>query len=443
MKNSRGTGASSSKKVPVFQYQFLDAEKFPLGKSPEPHPWLSFKTDSVDSATTIYPRTSSEFFFQGEPCDVRVPGHPHRCSINKHGHLYLRDSLTAIQRKNFVPVRPSKKGCTGETESIQKATLRNLAALAMGSGQHIRNSDCSIGDVVTLGKNGKTLLGLVVDHWVKGKANEPVLLLALMCDFRDESIGQIELSMPGILEHYVCPGIQFLAFKRDVQSTLASSFKSEPLHEWPALFEEERRSLSNNLGLKYVAAKGTSKVSAQLIERLENLRDFSNSAGRHTSTPPTLTPRAGVQVIRENDGATAFFAQVAGTISKQEKIGFLEALRNLPQPDDPDPNKIMTGRMAQYLPMTKSYSDSVATGVAKKLKTKSSQIAFITSAPRLLDLESYPEVITQIYQAANLERNITYINIVDLRIQDHGVETSFWQVDGRHVEVRHIGYGGQ
>lgn len=443
MTNRGGTGASGSKRLPVFQYQFLDAEKFPLGKSPEPHPWLAFKTDSLDSATTIYPRSSSAFFFQGEPCDVQVPGHPHRCSINKHGHLYLRDSLTAIQRENFVPVRPSKKGCTGETQAIQTNTLRNLAALARGSGQHIRNSDCAIGDVVSLGKNGRTMLGLVVDHWVKCKANEPVLLLALVCDFRDESIGQIEMSVQGRVANYVCPGVQFLAFKKDVKTRVATSINSEPLHEWPALFEEDRQALARKLGFSYLAATTAGKIGDKLAEKLESLGDFSKSAGRHTSTPPTLTPRAGVRVIRNHDGATAFFAQVAGTSSKNEKTDFLEALKNLPQPDDPDPTKILTGRMAQYLPMTKSYSASVGTVTLKKSKTRSSRIEFVTSTPRFLDLESYPEIITQIYDAANLEKNITYINFVDLRIQDHGVETSFWQIDERHVEVRHIEYGGQ
>lgn len=434
---------SGSSPTPKFKYQFLPADRFPLGSSKEPHPWLAFETDSFDACTTIYPRTTKASFLEGAPSDLGVKGHSHECSINRDGFQYLRDCATVISRKMFVPLSSRKTGCSGESEQTRRAALGSLKKLSLGHGRHLVQSECPGGAIVSLphklSPTGK-IQGLVVDHWKKaGGSSEAVVLLALVTNYSDDSTGYLRYHGQSGNDLFIYPGLQFLAFRRGLTEITPTHVQGSALQVWPSCFESERLQIAKELNLEYARATKGANLSPSLANDIELAGTASTSARFHQTTRPSLSPEAAVRTIDARDFRTAVIANSIAARSRLEKQKYVRAIKNLAAENIANSDNYISRKMATLLPLTNDVVPALKPQAPKPVKMASLNLEFLRSEPEPLSLKDEKDVRANLEEALNKDKNLRFLNYVTVGEGDR-ISTSYWQIDKRQVEVRHINY---
>lgn len=430
--------------TPKFRYQFLDALKFPLGNSVEPHPWLMFETDSLDAFTTIYPRTTKESFLEGQPSDLPAPGHNHDCSINKNGYQYLRDCVQAISSADFVPLSLRKKGCSGESEKTKRETLACLNDLALGRGKHLDQTTCPIGSIVTIGPRpgARAVSGVVVDHWAKmGGTGAPVVLLALATEYPDQSAGFLVWDKKPNPSRYIYPGIQFLAFARNVRLLGETVAESRLMHRWPACFEVEKKEIASRMGLDYEAAKTNSRGSSRLNGDLLDLAVATRLPSKHQSTRPSVTPAVAIRTLTNRDMAAALMANTIAASSPSDKVEYLRAIKDATPSvqDDANTDFYLSRRTALSLPLTSQLFPLIRNQVQEDHQSEHLSVEFMSSHPGRPNTEWILTIAKHIRNAYNANRDIDFLTFVSLAGAEE-IETSEWQIDGKTIEVVHTNY---
>ncbi len=430
--------------VPKFRYQFLDATKYPLGNSREPHPWLMFETDSLDAFTTIYPRTTKESFLEGQPSDLPAPGHGHDCSINKNGYQYLRDCVQAIPSADFIPLSLRKKGCSGESEKIKRETLACLSDLALGRGKHLAQTTCPIGSIVSVSPTdvSPAVSGVVIDHWAKmGGTGVPVVLLALVTEYPDDSAGYLVRDKNPSQSRYIYPGIQFLAFARTVKLQGETVVDSPLLHRWPACFEVEKVKIAARLGLDYEPARTNSRRNSRLGQEMAALAEATRLPSKHQSSRPSVTPAVAIRTLTTRDMSAALMANTIAASSPSDKGEYLRAIKEAKPSvrEDANTDSYLSRRTTLSLPMTSQLFPLIRNQAQQDDQSEDLAVEFISSNPGRPDPEWILKVEQHLRTAYSANNEIDFLTFVSI---SGSVEilTSVWQVGGKTIELVHTNY---
>lgn len=403
-----------------------------------------FETDSLDAFTTIYPRTTKESFLEGQPSDLPAPGHSHDCSINKNGYQYLRDCVQAISSTDFIPLSLRKKGCSGESEKTKRETLACLNDLARGRGKHLDQTTCPIGSIVTVGPRpgSRAVSGVVVDHWAKmGGTGAPVVLLALATEYPDQSAGFLVWDKKPNQTRYIYPGIQFLAFARNVRLVGETVANSRLMHRWPACFEAEKEEIASRIGLGYEAAKTNSRGSSRLNEELLDLAQATRLPSKHQSTRPSVTPAVAIRTLTNRDMAAALMANTIAAVSSDDKGEYLRAIKDLTPlgRDHSNTDSYLSRRTALSLPLTSQLFPLIQSQAQVENLSENLSVEFVSSNPGRPDAEWIRTVAKYVRNAYRANSDIDFLTFVSLSGAE-AIETSEWQVDGKAIEVVHTNY---
>lgn len=431
-----------AKSSATFIYQFLSAEQFPLGNSHLAHPWLTFETDTADAFATIYPRTSSDKFIEKEPQDVGVAAHAHKCSINKPGTLYLRDSVTATRKKDFFAMSSGKKGCRAEAPLAKRSVIGNLQALSRRQPSAPLAGQASRGDLVKF-KTGSTasklgLQGLVVDSWSKSRSNEAVLLLALVSREREKSMGYLSAKTHNGIEYFIYPGLQFLAFQRAVMPQERTGLDAQLLYVWPSTFERERRAMAQTLGLAYEEASAENRPSQSFTDLVQCASETSRTPRLQNTTPPSVSAVVASTVVTKQDGHTLLSANLIAEPTISELSNFAEEIRKLSSLSAEGASSL-SARAALYTSLGKAMTPSMQPGVLVAAPVENIQVLFISSLPEEMSPARQASVKALIQKQLALDKNLRFVNFVE-SLPDANVETSNWRHGAGDIEVRHVQY---